>query len=383
MSDKHNLFRFNITQERSFPDGRTPIETGIELTDNPTREELQTAIGSYLEHEYKLSPTPRLNHLRYERRGNRLLIHEAAESAPVELECAVIEDDNSPDVFGAYQLMQRVFKPEDLDTFENTRELLLGRRYGVKTEAQTKLFVIKEGDRVVSALTGALYDLPVSQVGESNVNIFLGGYAVTDPSRRNFALGRHTYQQALEDMLATSLQSGKNLLGVAGECTWSSEGFWNSLGFRRIYLPDDGDPNQLNEVSYIHPPLDFDLVSGRQTADAHAGPEHLQVAFFDHLFEKNPGIRKYLQAIVHGFNIVSSYIPPSAFKGSKQDYAKHVASVEAYEHEFGRQFQGKKPVFLTRAERFAAPYRVRDFIVDPKEKEYLATSTESVWWDTM
>jgi len=65
---------------------------------------------------------------------------------------------------------------------------------------------------------------------------------------------------------------------IAGECTWSSERAWNSVGRRRVYVQTG--PNEYSELRYVQPALNFDVKTGLPTEDAGEASEHIMVDFW-------------------------------------------------------------------------------------------------------
>ncbi len=283
----------------------------------------------------------------------------------------MVEGPEDPNLKSLYTLMEQTFKPEDMQTFESVQDCTVGKSYGVECLRNTQYFVIKEGSEVVSALSGVLADLRDQNGQATGEDVFLLGYAVTKENMRKYGLAREAYIKALEFILNDAKNKNSKIIGVAGECTWTSEQFWNRVGLNRIYIK--GDDFDFHELEYVHPPLDYDTISGEKNPDADEGPEHLMVHMFNPADEKGPEFAKRLGSIVNGFNRWGSYIPKEAFKGTSDAYAKHVESIKVYEDKFTAQLEeAQELTLMPRAARKAflkGGVEVRTFLTDPRELE--------------
>src|SRR5713101_5148131 len=57
---------------------------------------------------------------------------------------------------------------------------------------------------------------------------------------------RELYISSMMQAAADAHSQGKKLSMIAGECTWSSERAWNSVGRRRVYV--ETGPNEYSEL---------------------------------------------------------------------------------------------------------------------------------------
>lgn len=283
----------------------------------------------------------------------------------------MVEGPEDPDLRSVYSLMEQTFKPEDMQTFESVQDSTIGKNYGVESERNTKFFIIKEGNEVISLFSCTTAELMDNNGQTTGEHVVLLGYAATKENMRKYGLAREAYIKALEFFLRDNKSKNGKLIGSAGECTWTSEQFWNRVGLNRIYTK--GDDFSFKELEYMHPPLDYDTISGEKSPEADEGPEHLMVHMFNPADEKGPKFAERLGSIVDAFNRWSSYIPKDAFKGTPEAYAKHVESIKAYEDTFNAQLSGDKELTLMpRAARKAflkGGIEIKTFLTDPRELE--------------
>lgn len=342
----------------------TTSESMFRTPEEPQRWTALTKIERARERSNKTKP------FTIERReeGDRQIIIVTENGQKTEYEIFKVTDPDDQNLVKAYELFVETFKPVDLDSFENTQDMIRGVRYGVPVENKTNFYIVKEGEKVVAVLTGSVMELETEQGERTGELMYLGGFGVTRPDKRKYGFGRETFLSAISDALIEANRQGKKLVGAVGECTWTSERFWNNVGRKRVYVKEDD--GSFTEIEYYHPPLTFDVTTGLPEEGSGEGPEHLMVDFFLENGEENPHVKSWLISSVNAFNRCSSYIPSNAFQGSQEAYERHVAGIKQYEQEFADQFQDKEIVFLTRKERLALQaqgVQVKNFITESEE----------------
>jgi len=148
------------------------------------------------------------------------------------------------------------------------------------------------------------------------------GYAVTAKNARQCGIAREAYISAIMQVATESEQEGKELLLAGGEATYTSEEFWNSVGWKRVYAERDDAPRLYEEIRYVQPALDYDLATGDVAEGANSKPEHLMLD----IFEAPAPDRECLLATVRAFYDWCNCWPREAFE-TETAYEKHAAHV--------------------------------------------------------
>ncbi len=229
----------------------------------------------------------------------------------------VIEKGDDPKINNVHRLFKKTFGAEEVDPPKVTREAVDGHSPDWNTNfPKYRIVTIKdELGRLVTAFTGAQLDLLDEKGQTTGEAVYSVGYAVTSSTARQKGLAREAYISALVDATNEAKKENKTLKFSIGECTYTSEKFWNSVGWKRIYAKT-GD-NQYEELKYVQPALDFDEQTGKPTEDAGECPEHLMVDSFG----GNPPDARELGRLHEALLHYNGDWPASAFENEKAHQA--------------------------------------------------------------
>lgn len=241
----------------------------------------------------------------------------------------VVEDKDSPVLSQVQQLFTDTFGEEEVDPEEILRAAVAGETpFGTEDEIKYKVIVLKEGDKVVSVVAGGHLDLRDKQGNPTKETMLMIGYAVTDKNIRQGGLAREAYISALIDAAVEAQKQGKKFTFAAGECTFTSERFWNRVGWKRVYA-QTGSKQEYTELPYIQPALDFDPETGDIATGAGEAPEHLMIDSFD----QAPPDKKRIIQTVEAFYRWCNIWPKQAFK-NEQAYYKHLQYIQKIAGDF-------------------------------------------------
>lgn len=270
----------------------------------------------------------------------------------------VIEAVRNPEqaeVGEVQSLLERTFGEEEVDPQDALRLGLEGKtEFGTPDIAKYKIYAVKDSEgKVVSTVTGGLLDVKTKNGDPTGKTIFMVGYAVTDPSCRQGGLAREAYISALMDCAMEAQRTGKRFAFAAGECTYTSEKFWNKVGWERAYKKVEGEEEKYRELKYVQPPLTFNPDTGEPAEDAGAVPEHVMI---DALGGGKPTERD-LSETIWAFYRWSSIKPREAFT-SDEAYQNHLRYAEGLCDDFGGELsQDLELAFFTGEERKQARER--------------------------
>ena len=249
-------------------------------------------------------------------------------------EISAIESGKSKDIKKVQDLFVKTFGKEEVDPISVMRAAIDGTTaWGTPDITKYQITVLKneKGD-VQSTVAGGLVEMQdVSGKGTGEAT-FMIGYAVTDRDARQGGLAREAYVSALMGAAAEAQRRGLKLVSASGECTFTSEKFWNSIGWRRVYGQEKGDPNSLQEMQYIQPALDFSEKTGKVAKDAGVAPEHLMIDSFG----DKPLTKDNIIQTVDAFYRWCNKWPREAFK-SDEAYQTHLSHVDGIMKKFQEQ----------------------------------------------
>jgi hypothetical protein len=177
------------------------------------------------------------------------------------------------------ELMEETFVKEEVDPIEVLKAGIDGKLLdGSKDVARYRLYVARdEAGKIQSVYTGGMVGMADAAFpGEA---MLMGAYGITRPESQRQGIVRELYISSMMQAAADAHSQGKKLSMIAGECTWSSERAWNSVGRRRVYV--ETGPNEYSELRYVQPALNFDVKTGLPTEDAGEASEHIMVDFLE------------------------------------------------------------------------------------------------------
>ena len=263
---------------------------------------------------------------------------------------AHIESRESPELSEVQSLFERTFGKEEVDSEQVLRNAVEGKScFGTEEGVTYQVFVVKDAEgRVASTVTGGILDLRKKDGAPTSKTMFMVAYAVTDKNCRQSGLAREAYISAIQQAAIAAEREGKRLGFAAGECTYTSERFWNRVGWSRAYMQKPDDKKKYEEVRYVQPALDFDAKTGRPAEDAGVAPEHLMIDSFD---QKPPSKEEVVQT-VRAFYRWNNVWPEEAFEGNDIAYQTHLNHSRSLSAEFeGDLAENGQLIFLTKENR--------------------------------
>jgi hypothetical protein len=241
------------------------------------------------------------------------------------------------------KLMVETFGKEEVEPIEVLRAAIDGRLFdGSKDIARYRLYVARdEAGRIQSVYAGGLVGMAdPAPAGEA---MFMGAYGITRPESQRQGIVRELYISSMMQAAADAHSQGKKLSMIAGECTWSSERAWNSVGRRRVYV--ETGPNEYSELRYVQPALNFDVKTGLPTEDAGEASEHIMVDFLEGEPDKGR-----ISAAVESMNSWCNTWPRNAFE-NQAAYDVHLQYVADLRKEFNTFIFTNGPLRLLSADQ--------------------------------
>lgn len=296
------------------PHGR-PVDSGCELCFGERRAE-----------QPALNKTDRLIAGSKFKRSNLDSPNCELEREGMKYKSEMIEKGESLDLGKVQNLFIKTFGAEEVDPEEILRSAVDGTTpFGTKDITNYRVTVIKnEQDEVVSTVAGGLLELQDEQGRGTGEAMFMVGYAVTDERARQAGLAREAYISAILGAVKDAEKKGLKLSFAAGECTYTSEKYWNSVGWKRVYAAEgEGEDKSFRELEYVQPALDFEEKTGEVAEDAGEAPEHLMVDSFG---ANSPSKEQVVQT-VNAFYRWCNLWPREAFD-SDEAYQKHTDYVQ-------------------------------------------------------
>lgn len=191
----------------------------------------------------------------------------------------VVEDGESPKLGKVQELFERTFGEEEVDPEEILRTSVDGKNPWGGPDVKYRIVTVwDEQGELVSTVAGAQLDLLSEDKQPTGEAVYFVGYAVTDKSSRQKGLAKEAYISALIDASREAGSEGKTLKFAFGECTATSEDFWNKVGWKRIYA--ETGKKEYTELPYVQPALDFNEETGAVAEGAGEAPEHVMIDSF-------------------------------------------------------------------------------------------------------
>ncbi len=227
-----------------------------------------------------------------------------------------IERGDDPKLRDVQKLFERTFGKEEVDPEEILRNAVDGHTASGQPDNKYRIMTVwNEKGKLVSAFTGGQLEMMDENGKATGESVYSVGYAVTDKRNRRKGLAEQAYISALIDATKEAQSEGNTLKMAIGECTYTSEKYWNRIGWKRMYGKSE-DGKTLTELKYTQPALDFDTETGKPTEDAGEAPEHLMVDSFGTGEPSKEYITRAYQAVVH-YNAdwpKEEFDNPAAFK---------------------------------------------------------------------
>ncbi|RJQ35071.1 GNAT family N-acetyltransferase [Candidatus Parcubacteria bacterium] len=250
-----------------------------------------------------------------------------------------IESIDHPDFPKMLDLFRKTFKPDEVDSPETMQQYM--------EESELLMHIMKnDKDEVVAALLGYRFDMGSNDPAFANKSIFGVDMVTTNPEYQRKGLARELYISAAMKAEKNAQAEGKKTSLAMGECTSTSEKFWNDVGWKRIYTVDTKN-KKLTELKYVQPPVEFDAKTGKSAEGLSAIPEHFMT---DSLERKTPPTKEEIAAV--GAEWLSSFAEPQDSFESPEAYTTHEAMMQGYVDDFQKQLTGaERTVLLTERAR--------------------------------
>lgn len=262
----------------------------------------------------------------------------------------IIEKGENPDLSKVQQLFIKVFGAEEVDPEEILRNAVDGTTaFGTEDITKYQICVVKDSKgEVVSVVAGGLLELMDDKGIPTGETVFMIGYAVTDPDIRQSGLAREAYISSIIGANKDAEAQGKKLSFAAGECTYTSEEFWNKVGWKRVYAAESpGEKKSYRELKYIQPALEFDESTGGVAEGAGEAPEHLMIDSFNRM----PPDKEQLAQTINAFYRWCNYWPRESFE-SDEAYQKQNMYVKKIEDQFREDLENSgQLIFLDKQSR--------------------------------
>lgn len=211
----------------------------------------------------------------------------------------VIESREDPSLSEVQQIMLDTFGEEEVEDEEVMRSSIAGKtKWGTDDSLYRIVTMRDEQEKIVSIFTGSQLEM-LDEEGEPNgESVYFVGYAATTPEAQQKGLAREAYISAMIDAAKQARTSGNTLKFAIGECTHTSEEYWNKVGWKRIYA-QKGEEKKYVELKYIQAALDFDPETGKIADDAGEAPEHLMIDSFGRMPPNKVDIKKAYEALTY------------------------------------------------------------------------------------
>jgi hypothetical protein len=179
-----------------------------------------------------------------------------------------IESPNDPLVREIWQMMKEEFGDE--------ADPLYWVKESIK-EGISQYDVVTTPDGKIISFSSSQYLEMDPKEGNPSESMVYTAFILTKEEYRRKGLATELEIKLSTGALKKAKEESHMVRGTIGECTETSEEFWNKMGERRIYF-EDSEGNMV-EVPYKAPPVDFDSKTGDPTVDG--AYEHLMINLFD------------------------------------------------------------------------------------------------------
>lgn len=191
-----------------------------------------------------------------------------------------VESGKDPVLDDVQQLFEDTFSAEEVDPVETLKNAVDGvTESGTLDVAYRVVPVQNENGELMATMAGGTLEMKNGDE-PSDEMVYFVGYAVTAEQAQGQGLAKEAYVSALTDAMEIAKKQGNKLSFAVGECTASSEYYWNSVGWKRVYARQPGSA-EYTELPYIQPVLEFDPATGRPAEGAGEVPEHLMIDGFN------------------------------------------------------------------------------------------------------
>lgn len=389
--------------ENPFKNADLPVENAIKHLDESRKDTNKRLAKSKLELIRKSDNTV-------------VLRNKENKEVKQEFEIEILQDPEDKRLDAAYNFLADTFGANEMDTEDVFKDQMRGLRYGqpIETGGKAVVFSISKKNEVkdekgeiriekevVGALDGGVISLQDEQGNFTGESVFMVYYVASKTSEdsgknyRQYGLGRELMISAYKYAKEEAKTRGMQIIGATGECTYTSRSFWERMGWKRVYTQDkDEKSKKYKEISYVQPPLSYNLETGEPEEGSGEAPEHFMINIFHKWQEHGTQIGKKIASVVKGFYKTNNYISPKAFgltfnKNNKKiepinpntspeilqkeikAYKQHLSAVDPLLDNFSKQMNDKKVRLLTKDEIKSEDLTVEDYITGDDEAEML------------
>lgn len=294
---------------------RPPISSGQEKGQKtPESQESQPALTRIAELRSK-SPFNRLSN--WESPTTKIRNREG-----VEFSISTVENGSDPVLNEVQALFERTFGEDEVDPIETMKFAVDGVTKSGEEDTPYRVVPIhNEKHELVGTFAGAPLEMLDEDGNETGHSVYFVGYAVTDPSVRQAGLAREAYISALMDAVTQADKQEQKLSFSIGECTATSEHYWNSVGWKRVYVKNPTTEEHV-EVPYIQPALNFNRETGAPTMSE--VPEHLMIDSFSGSPSKKDIASAYMALIEYNAFLPREEFDNDAAFEKKEAYIKSI-----------------------------------------------------------
>lgn len=244
-----------------------------------------------------------------------------------------------------HTLLQETFDAEEVEPEDSLREGLKGKKIeGSPLTTRYRIFVARDSsDQLQSLYGGQLVDI-IRDGGNAPHDelLFMGMYAAVREESQRKGLVRELYTSSMMEVAADAHALGKTLTTIAGECTEESEGAWNAMGRRRVYVQTG--PHEYSELPYIQPALSFNHETGLPAHGAGEMAEHIMLQFLT-----GEPTKERVSAAVASMYRCSNTWPEHMF-ANKRAYQSHLGYINRLRSNFDSFLMNNGDLLLLTAE---------------------------------
>lgn len=257
-------------------------------------------------------------------------------------EVKVIEDSNSPEFNDVMKLLKETFGDGQIDSDEILRAAVNGKSpWGTSRDKYRVVSIFDENKELSAACIGSVLNIKNLDKVPTNEMIYYVVYMATNPNLKKSGLAREAYISSLMDAAKIAKENNKNLIFSTGECTPTSERFWNNMGENRIYIKSD---KEYKELLYTLPALNFNKDTGEIASNSVETPLHMMIDSFGDGKINKEKIRNIYETIVS-----SEMWPMEAFSNNEA-YEKYKEYIQSLKNKFIESLDSQGDLVVLSAE---------------------------------
>lgn len=195
-----------------------------------------------------------------------------------EFEIKKIEDNNDPKLKDVILLLKETFGKENVDSDGVLIAAVEGKSaWGKLCDKYNIISIYDNKKKLMATCVDSVLNENTSETNPIDGMIYYAVYITTNPNIKKSGLAREAYISSLMDAEKIAKDNNKKLNFSVGECTASSEHFWNNLGEKRIYIKSG---KEYKELPYVLPAISFDPETGNPSENNVEIPLHMMLESF-------------------------------------------------------------------------------------------------------